>query len=118
MKRSDKCKSKREQTTQNDYSKIKDEILKEFLVNNKPDTIFDLEERPTEFRFKIKYLQSATYFLEYDMQIHSIVMENKNEPSLIGLWKVLRDKKYRTRAIIVQNKTTYHDISMYVSDFN
>ena len=74
MKRSDKSKSKRKQSTQNDFSKIKDEVLKDFLVKNKPDTIFDLEERPTEFRFKIKYLQSVTYFLEYDIQSHEIVL--------------------------------------------
>ena len=56
------------ESTDTNYGEIKSKALREFLSDNTVETIFDLEEEPTKFRFFIRYYKqrNEVYFLEYD----------------------------------------------------
>ena len=52
------------------YSGIKHELLTEFLRGNPIETVIDVEEEPTLFKFFVRYKAQEAYFLEYD-SLHS-----------------------------------------------
>ena len=47
--------------------------LTDFLRDNPVDTIFDLEEESTKFKFFVKYYENEVHFLEYDQKFSKYI---------------------------------------------
>ena len=61
---------------EDDYGHVKDSELRKYLENNRLETIFDLEEKQTKFRyFYLNEQSDSTILVEIDAAISTSIVE-------------------------------------------